>query len=435
MDVSYHLTCAACGRHYDDDGLRLRCDSLHAPALLRSAYRDTHFAPAGRADDLARHHAWLPIRHALPTRPIAGATFRNAALERALGVRELWIAFSGYYPRRGAYAPTATFKDVEATAVVARFARERAILVIASAGNTAAALALACSDAGIEARIIVPERAYAKLPLREELDPCVGFVVLRGNSTYDDAIGVARKLAESTPFAFEGGVWNIARRDGIGTIFLDACERIGRIPDVYVQGIGSGAGAIAAYESAQRLVADGRFGASLPRLLLVQNAPMSPVVDAWLQRSPVLLDGDRDAQRRAVHEVDAQVLATSAPPYAVAGGLFDALNATNGLTRAVSNDSARAAMALFQQCEGVDIESAPGVALAGLQEALDAGELARDATLLLHVTGGGRAQLPATAPIAPQVLAQLDVARQPLGGETLARLRERLASRRFAAAS
>jgi cysteate synthase len=435
MDVPYHLTCAVCARDYDDDGLRLRCDSLHAPALLRSVYRDTHFSPAGRTAGLARHHAWLPIRHTLPLRPVAGATFRNAALERALGVRELWVTFSGYHPRRGAYAPTATFKDVEAAAVVARFARERAILVTASAGNTAAALALACSDAGIEARIIVPESAYAKLPLREELDPCVGFVVVRENATYDDAIGVARSLADSPPFAFEGGVWNIARRDGIGTIFLDACERIGRMPDVYVQGIGSGAGAIAAYESAQRLVADGRFGASLPRLLLVQNAPMSPVVDAWLQRSPVLLDADCNAQRRAVHEVDAQVLATSAPPYAVAGGLFDALDATNGLTRAVSNDSARAAMTLFKECEGVDIEPAAGVALAGLQEALDAGELARESTLLLHVTGGGRAQLPATARIAPQVLAQLDVTKLPPGGETLARLQERLSGRRFAAAS
>lgn len=433
MDAPYHLGCAACGRHYDDDGLRLRCDGSHAPALLRSVYRAVSFVPDIHMHGLERHRAWLPIRHALPTRAVAGATFRSPALENALNVRELWVAFSGYHPQRGAHAPTATFKDVEAAAVVARFARERAILVTASAGNTAAALALACSDAGIEARIVVPERAYGKLPLRERLDPCVGFVVLSGRATYDDAIAVARTLADTAPFTFEGGVWNVARRDGIGTIFLDACERIGRMPDVYVQGIGSGAGAIAAHESAQRLRADGRFGELLPRLLLVQNAPMSPVVDAWLQRSPTLLDVDREKQRRAAHEVAAQVLATSAPPYAVGGGLFAALDATDGLARAVSNDAARAAMALFEECEEIDIEPAAGVAFAGLQEALDAEEIARDATLLLHVTGGGRAQLPATATIAPQILAQLDLATLPLDGEALARLRERLAGRRFAA--
>ncbi len=48
-------------------------------------------------------------------------------------------------------------------------------------------------------------------------------------------------------------------------------ETIGQLPDYYFQAIGSGAGAIAAWEAATRLVEDGRFGCTVPSLMLSQT--------------------------------------------------------------------------------------------------------------------------------------------------------------------
>lgn len=424
--AGYSLFCVACGQTYADDGLRLRCDASHEPALLRTRYAQTRLTTDPQASGLARYAAWLPLRHALRPMPAYSVTFRSDGLARALGLRDLWIAFSGHWPERGAFAPTATFKDVEAAAITARFASEQRIMVTASAGNTAAALALACSDAHVPVRIVTPRRAYDRLPLTRELAPHVQFIVLDGEATYDDAIELARTLAHEAPFVFEGGVWNVARRDGIGTIFLRAVEAMSTMPDVYVQGIGSGAGAIAAFEAASRLLGDGRFGAKFPELLLVQNAPMSPVVDAWTRGSAQLLAASSSEQRTAAAGVAAPVLATSGPPYAVRGGLFDVLTATSGRTLAVDNAKAQSAMELFAESEGIDVEAAAGVALAGLQSDILTGTIDPDARVLLHVTGGGRLRLPGERRLAPTIAATLTASDLPATPDVLASLREKL---------
>ncbi|MEO7038969.1 MAG: cysteate synthase, partial [Candidatus Elarobacter sp.] len=57
---------------------------------------------------------------------------------------------------------------------------------------------------------------------------------------------------------------------------------------------------------------------------------------------------------------------------------------------AVTNDEMFAAMTLFAEREGIDIEPAPGVALASLMRAVRDGTVGPDETGLLNVTGGGR---------------------------------------------
>ena len=44
---------------------------------------------------------------------------------------------------------------------------------------------------------------------------------------------------------------------------------------------------------------------------------------------------------------------------------------------------------LFEKCEGIDIDPAAGVALATLRRALDVRRIPCQATVLLHITGGG----------------------------------------------
>jgi cysteate synthase len=175
----------------------------------------------------------------------------------------------------------------------------------------------------------------------------------------------------------------------MATAMLNAVESIGRLPDFYFQAIGSGAGAIAAHEAAKRLVLDSRFGLELPRLMLSQNAPFTPIYDSWKRGRRDLLEIDPATARTLTEKILATVLSNQRPPYAIAGGVFDVLRESQGEVFAVRNAEVLQAMTLFEKCEGIDIEPAAGVALASLTNAVKAGKIGSEAVVLLHITGGG----------------------------------------------
>jgi cysteate synthase len=162
------------------------------------------------------------------------------------------------------------------------------------------------------------------------------------------------------------------------------------LPDYYFQAVGSGSGAIAVHEAAQRLVADGRYGETLPRQILSQNLPFVPMYSLWKagRRNWFALD-DTDA-RRDISQMLAPVLSNRKPPYSIQGGVFDVLRSTNGDMMAIDNDAARQAAKLFEGLEGIDIEPASGVAVASLLAAAKDGRFDRSSIVLLNITGGGR---------------------------------------------
>jgi cysteate synthase len=163
------------------------------------------------------------------------AVYRSTGLAARLGLAEVWIAFNGWWPERGATMRTATFKELEAIAVLARLAPEEdRTLVIASAGNTASAFADACSVNDIPVLIVVPGSAFERVAAIARIGPTVHVVALEG-AEYDDAIAFARQLESSEGFIWEGGVRNVARRDGLGLVMLSAAEAMGRLPNYYFQ--------------------------------------------------------------------------------------------------------------------------------------------------------------------------------------------------------
>ena len=109
---------------------------------------------------------------------------------------------------------------------------------------------------------------------------------------------------------------------------------------------GSGTGAIAAWEANMRLIEDGRFGSHLMKLMVSQNAPFVPMYNAWREDSRDMLHYDDDKARRDVEIIDAKVLSNRKPPYSIAGGLYDALKATDGEMFALTNAHARKARRL-----------------------------------------------------------------------------------------
>ncbi len=386
--TKYRLQCVATGEEFEDEGWSLDYPTCSKPSLIRTQYAAKQLR-LHNDNSLYRYRDWLPIRRMLRCNA-THATYKSRGLAVALGLKNLYITFSGWFPERGATMTTCSFKECEAYSVCARISeREERILVVASAGNTARAFAKVCSENHIRLLLVVPADNLDALWCDHPIADCVKLIACAKGGDYYDAISLSEIVLQSPMFYAEGGAKNVARRDGMGTTVLSAVSAIGHIPDYYFQAVGSGTGAIAAWEANMRLIEDGRFGTNLMRLMVAQNAPFTPIYNAWRSDSRTIAPYDADVARHDAASICAKVLANRKPPYSIEGGLFDALKATNGDVLQVSNEQLRYASQLFRAAEGVEINPAAAVAVAALITKVQRGDIERDATIMLNITGGG----------------------------------------------
>lgn len=389
--TEYELCSVRSGRHLADEGWCL-ADPEDGDTLIRAVYKKKTLDVRAPEFGLFRYADWLPVNRSIQGSS-APVTYKSDKLAARLGLKNLYITFNGYWPERGATMQTCSFKETEAYTVASRLSANcNDVLVVASAGNTARAFARVCSDNNIPLLLCVPEDNINALWFNRPISDCVKLVVTEHGSDYTDAINLSNEACRLEGFFAEGGAKNVARRDGMSTTALSAATTIGRIPDAYFQAVGSGTGAIAAWEANIRLIEDGRFGTNKMRLIVSQNAPFLPIYDAWKADSRKLLPFNDDEARRQAGVIAAKVLSNRKPPYSIAGGLYDALKDTNGTVLAATNDEAAAAAVLFQETEGIDINQAASIATASLVQAVDKGIVGADDVIMLNITGGGEAR-------------------------------------------
>lgn len=390
IPTEYTLMNVATGRIFEDEGWSLADkEYTGGPSLVRAIYKEKELEPLGDEYGIYTFANWLPIRRVLKgsAKPV---TFKSEKLAARLGMKNLYITFSGYWPEKGGFMRTCSFKETEAYSVCARLPEgNEKVLVVASAGNTARAFAQVCSDNGIPLLLFVPEDNIGALWFEKPLNDCVKLISPPKGSDYFDAIALSQAVCSSGMFMDEGGAKNVARRDGMGTTVLSAAMEIGVIPDVYVQAVGSGTGAIAAWEANMRLLEDGRFGDRKMRLFPVQNEPFTPMYDAWVAGSRELFPMDQQEARTRACQIGAKVLSNRKPPYSLAGGLFDAIKDSKGDMEIANNSDICAQSELFLETEGIDIHPAAAVAVSGLIKGLESGKIGPEEVVMLNITGGG----------------------------------------------
>ncbi len=387
--TKYILKSVANNNEFDDSGWLLEEPNASEHSLIRAIFENKQLEVKGPEFGIYRFSDWLPI-HRMLEGSGAPITYKSIGLANHLGLKNLYITFSGYWPEKGAIMKTASFKETEAFAVCGRLDKdEKRILVVASAGNTARAFARVCSENNIPLLLCVPEDNINALWLNEPHNECVKLICSKSGSDYFDAIHLSNIACELDNYFPEGGAKNVARRDGMATTTLSAVTTIGKIPNYYFQAVGSGTGAIAAWEANLRLIGDGRFGTNKMKLMVSQNAPFTPIHDAWKADSRAMLALDDNLAREQVEEIDAKVLSNRKPPYPIKGGLYDAMKDAGGDVLLATNEESKLAGKLFEELEGIDIHPAAAVATATLIEYADSGHFKEDEIIMLNITGGG----------------------------------------------
>ncbi|WP_321417722.1 cysteate synthase [uncultured Methanomethylovorans sp.] len=381
----YSVKCPTCGEVQDP--MSLTCSKGH-DSLLRTFYKTSQLIPRD-LPGIWKFYDWLPVDDIIPEGSGKTITYKSEAFAKELGLSNLYVAFNGYWPEKNASMMTCTFKDLEAFPTMQRLLerQDKRVMVVASAGNTARSFAHVCCITGQTLLLVVPENSAHRLwTLHENTSP-ICLVTVEGD--YYNAIEVANKVAAREGFVTEGGAKNVARRDGMGTVMLDAVFTMKELPMHYFQAVGSGTGGISAWEASMRLIQDGRFGKELPQLHLAQNLPCAPLISMWLGNTATKDTVNENCPKDMYDDV----LFNRKPPFSANGGVRDALQATGGRMYGIDNAAAAYAQQLFEKLENIDINPASAIAVAALIEAVEKENIDKSDSIVLNITGGGMERL------------------------------------------
>lgn len=247
--------------------------------------------------------------------------------------------------------PTGSFKDRGMTAAITQAVHEEAKAVIcASTGNTAASAAAYAARAGIRCVVLIPEGKIALGKLAACL--AYGAEVLSIEGSFDDALDLVRQIVKALPIALVNSI-NPWRLEGQKTGAFEICDQLGgQAPDWHCLPVGN-AGNITAYWMGYQ-----QYERGLPRLLGGQAAGAAPIVTGRVVKKP---------------ETIATAIRIGNP--ARWQQALDALDESDGLITAVTDDQILESWHLLARLEGVFVEPASATGLAAFKHKIEVGEI------------------------------------------------------------
>jgi len=263
--MRYVLCCTRCGRDYDDDGRRLRCEC----GGMLDVRLEPCFRPgmtAGRPHDQWRYREALPVGDDVVTMgegwtPLLPVTFDG----RQLLVKQEQLFPTGSYKDRGA-------------AVLMTHLRELGVeqVVEDSSGNAGCAVAAYAARAGIACDIYVPEDTS---PAKTAQIEAYGATLHRVPGTREDTARAALEAAATCVYASH--VYSPWFLQGTKTFAYEVAEQLGwTAPDTLVLPAGNGTLLLGAYLGFTELARAG-IVSHVPRIIAVQAAACAPLAGAF----------------------------------------------------------------------------------------------------------------------------------------------------------
>jgi threonine synthase len=382
-----HLRCRICEREYalEAVGVCGRCFGPLDPVYDREELRRTVSRESIEAGppSLWRYAPLLPVAPPEEQRLAPGFTPLLAAprLASELGVGQLYLKLD-------TANPTHSFKD-RVVAVAAAKALELGLgtLACSSTGNLANAVAARAAAEGVEAVVLCPSTLE---PEKLTATAVYGATIYAVDGTYDDCSRIAVELSFELDWAFVNVGLRSYYAEGSKTLGFEIAEQLGwSLPDAVVSPIASGALFSKVSQGFDELRDLGLVEGARPRLYGGQAEGCSPVAKAFASGARVV-------------PVKPDTLAHSLAIGSPADGDLAVATATSsgGAVYSVAEEEIGENMALLAATTGVFGETAAGVTLGALREAVRTGAVGEADTVVLLVTGDG---LKTPQPIADRV--------------------------------
>ena len=370
------LRCRVCETRFplDPVGVCARCFGPLDVVYDRDEQRRTvsRESIAAGPPSIWRYAALLPVDAPAEPRLAPGLTPLAAAprLAGELGVGELWLKLD-------TANPTHSFKDrVVAVAAAKAVELGRTTLACSSTGNLANAVAARAAAEGLEAVVLCP----ADLEPEKLVATAVhGARIIAVDGSYDDCSRLSVELSFELDWAFVNVGLRSYYAEGSKTLAFEVAEQLGwEQPDVVAAPIASGAMFSKVHQGFAELRELGLVDGAAPRLVGGQAEGCSPVATAFH-------DGGR------VRPVRPATIARSLAIGSPADGELALATAreSGGAIHAVPEDEIADNVALLAETAGVFGETAPGVTLGALREAVRRGEVGETDRVVLLVTGDG----------------------------------------------
>lgn len=379
---TFILACLLCGK-LSMEPLRNRCadcggaiDAIHNLDIYQ---RDNSPNP------LHRYGSLLPLHSPESARWLGDGNtpcFELPDLAAKIGVGRLFV-------KDETTNPTRSTKDRIASVGLARFAELGArTLVLSSTGNSSTAYArgVQLTDA-FELHIFVGRAFVDRLNYPDH--PAVTTHVVDGEFV---AAGVAgQAFAKANGYLWEGGFFNLSRREGLKLAYLEAFDAMSTPPDHVFQAVSSGMGLLGAYKGALEYRELGLID-HVPAFTAVQQESCAPMASAFADKAPRILPSHRvDAPQGIAHAI-LRGDPSGSYPY-----IRDLCLRTGGQILSAPETEIHAARRMLAESIELHVCNASATALAGVVQAARTGLVNRESTVLVNLTGADRPAAPAPA--------------------------------------
>jgi threonine synthase len=370
------LRCRVCEREHPLEAVGV-CASCFGPLdpvydkerVRRSLTRE---AIAAGPPSIWRYAPLLPVAPPEEPRLAPGCTPLLPAprLASALGIGELYIKLD-------TANPTHSFKD-RVVAVACQKALEvgAQTLACSSTGNLANAVAARAAAEGLEAVVLCPADLE---PEKLAATAVYGATIYAVDGSYDDCSRLSIELSFELPWAFVNVNLRSYYAEGSKTVAFEIAEQLGwRLPDAVACPIASGALYSKVHQGFGELLELGLVEGPAPRLYGGQAEGCAPVANAFVEgRQVTPLRPSTVARSLAIgNPADGDLAVATA-------------QASGGAIYAVAEEEVGPNMALLAETTGVFGETAAGVTLGALREAVRRGAVGEEDTVVLLVTGDG----------------------------------------------
>jgi threonine synthase len=342
---------------YDWDAVACEASRERIAAGPRSLWRYAPLLPVAPPPDAADGPGWTPLVLA-------------PRLARELGVGEVLLKLDHCNP-------THSFKDRVVGVASAKAVEVGAgTLACASTGNLGNAVAARAAKLGLRSVVLYPHTVE---PEKLRATAVYGGEMVAVRGSYDDCSRLVVELASELDWAFVNVNLRAYYAEGSKTLAFEIAEQLGwELPDAVVAPIASGSLFTKLWQGFEQLRRVGLVDGALPRLHGGQAQGCSPVWAAF-------------AEDRAVTPVRPATVAHSLAIGAPADGdlAIATARASGGAVHCVPETDVGANMALLAGTSGVFGETAAGVALGALRDAVSSGQIGDRDRVVVVVSGTG----------------------------------------------